>query len=179
MLQLPYCNKLLITQSILLRTTIASYLNTHQDMEKTLDTVKENVKEESGYRRTSAEYLAPHDSLKGWDETRRAHEANGTHHIFPTNTSPHHSKPPPTHRYAILTCTTEKAIAETMLANMEERLEFGKDACNDLLKYVKELVRTQHDYIRSYGKMGNALDERFHYGYVGACEMEEGQGDTY
>jgi hypothetical protein len=59
----------------------------------------------------------------------------------------------------------EKAILEVMFANMEEKLELGKAACNDLLKYVKELARSQHEFVRSFGKLGNALDERLHYGY--------------
>lgn len=51
-----------------------------------------------------------------------------------------------------------------MFANMDDKLEQGENACNDLLKYVKELARSQHEFVKSFGKLGNALDERYHYG---------------
>ena len=48
---------------------------------------------------------------------------------------------------------------------MDEKLEVGKNASSDLNRYVKELARSQLEFVKSFGKLGNALDERLHYGY--------------
>jgi len=81
-----------------------------------------------------AKWKPAHDSLVAWDDARRARETN------------------------------EKAILDVMVDNMEEKLEVGKNATADLNKYVKELAKSQLEFVRSFGKLGNALDERLHYG---------------
>jgi hypothetical protein len=81
-----------------------------------------------------AKWKPAHDALVAWDDARRAREFN------------------------------EKAILEVMVANMDAKLEVGKSASADLNKYVKELAKSQMEFVKSFGKLGNALDERLHYG---------------
>lgn len=82
----------------------------------------------------AAKFTDNHQALINWDNARRAKELN------------------------------ERAIIDVMFINMEGKLEQGKNACNDLLKYVKEVARCQQEFVKSFGKLGNALDERYHYG---------------
>lgn len=95
---------------------------------------KEKRQEEEDAKRTSSEYMEQHEALKAWDEARRAREIN------------------------------ERAVIDVMFANMEEKIENGKIACNDLLKYVKEVARCQHEFVKSFGKLSNSLNEQLHYG---------------
>lgn len=96
----------------------------------------EKEQQETSLRTDSSleKFKVSHESLVEWDDRRRAREVN------------------------------EKSIVEVMFSNMDDKLEQGKNACNDLLKYVKELARAQQDFVKSFGKLGNAIDERYHYG---------------
>lgn len=51
-----------------------------------------------------------------------------------------------------------------MMSKMEMKLDTGKQACIELIKYAKETVLSQRDFIKSYSKVGSALNDKFYSG---------------